>query len=107
MVASMRTGSVIVDLAVPAAGNCELTKPDEEVNANGVTHPWPTNLPAAIPGQASQLYSHQRHPIPHADPQGTSVQLDFDDVVISQTCITHDGKAMGEQIEALLQGATA
>jgi hypothetical protein len=35
------------------------------------------------------------------------VQLDFDDVVISQTCITHDGKPMGEQIEALLQGASA
>jgi hypothetical protein len=35
------------------------------------------------------------------------VHLDFDDVVISQTCITHEGKAMGEQIEALLQGAKA
>ena len=35
------------------------------------------------------------------------MHLDFDDVVISQTCISHEGKPIGEQIEALLQGATA
>ena len=34
-----------------------------------------------------------------------AVKLDFDDVVISQTCMTHDGKPMGEQITALLAGA--
>ena len=66
----------------------------------------PTNLPAAIPGQASQLYSHNATRFLTQILKDGQVHLDFDDVVISQTCITHDGKPMGEQIEALLQGAT-
>jgi H+-translocating NAD(P) transhydrogenase subunit alpha len=107
MVASMRTGSVIVDLAAPGGGNCELTKPGEEVNANGVLILGPLNLPAALPGQASQLYAHNATRFLMQILKDGALHLDFDDVVISQTCITHDGKPMGEQIEALLQGATA
>jgi NAD(P) transhydrogenase subunit alpha len=107
MVATMRTGSVIVDLAAPGGGNCELTRPDEEVMSGGVLILGPTNLPAAIPGQASQLYSHNATRFLSQLIKDGKVQLDFDDAVISQTCITHDGKPMGEQIEALLQGSTA
>jgi NAD(P) transhydrogenase subunit alpha len=107
MVATMRTGSVIVDLAAPGGGNCELTRPDEEVIANGVLILGPTNLPASIPGQASQLYSHNATRFLSQVLKDGAVHLDFDDVVISQTCITHEGKAMGEQMEALLHGATA
>jgi NAD(P) transhydrogenase subunit alpha len=106
MVASMRSGSVIVDLAAPGGGNCELTRADEEVVANGVTILGPTNLPASIPGQASQLYSHNATRFITQLLKDGQVHLDFDDVVISQTCITHEGKPMGEQIEALLQGAS-
>jgi NAD(P) transhydrogenase subunit alpha len=105
MVASMRGGSVIVDLAAPGGGNCELTRPDEEVINHGVLILGPTNLPASIPGQASQLYAHNATRFVLQLFKDGQVQLDFDDVVISQTCITHDGKPMGEQIEALLQGA--
>jgi H+-translocating NAD(P) transhydrogenase subunit alpha len=107
MVASMRSGSVIIDLAAPGGGNCELTRPDEEVDANGVLILGPTNLPAAIPGQASQLYSHNATRFLIQLLKDGQIQLDFEDVVISQTCITHEGKPMGEQIEALLQGASA
>jgi H+-translocating NAD(P) transhydrogenase subunit alpha len=107
MVATMRTGSVIVDLAAPGGGNCELTRPDEEVNADGVLILGPTNLPASIPGQASQLYSHNATRFLTQILKDGAVHLDFDDVVISQTCITHEGKPMGEQMEALLTGATA
>ena len=103
----MRTGSVIVDLAAPGGGNCELTKPGEEVNANGVLILGPMNLPAALPGQASQLYAHNATRFLMQIIKDGQLHLDFEDVVISQTCITHDGRAMGEQIEALLQGATA
>ena len=107
MVATMRTGSVIVDLAAPGGGNCELTRPDEEVESGGVLILGPTNLPAAIPGQASQLYSHNATRFLSQLIKDGQVHLDFDDVVISQTCITHDGKPIGEQIESLLQGTTA
>ncbi len=107
MVASMRPGSVIVDLAAAGGGNCELTKADEEVNDHGVVILGPTNLPASIPGQASQLYSHNATRFLTQMVKDGQVHLDFDDEVISQTCITHEGKPVGEQIEALLQGAKA
>ena len=48
-VESMRPGSVIVDLAAPAGGNCELTRLGEEVVHNGVTILGPANLPPAFP----------------------------------------------------------
>ncbi|OLE15605.1 MAG: NAD(P) transhydrogenase subunit alpha, partial [Cyanobacteria bacterium 13_1_40CM_2_61_4] len=55
-VRGMRPGSVIVDLAAEAGGNCELTEPDKVVVTGGVTIHGPTNLPATMPVHASQLY---------------------------------------------------
>src|SRR5690606_7683155 len=57
MVRSMRPGSVIVDLAAEAGGNCELTRPDETVDVNGVRILGPTNLPSTVPLHASQMFS--------------------------------------------------
>jgi len=107
MVDGMRHGSVVVDLAAPAGGNCEYTRPDEDVDVNGVTVLGPTNLPATVPGQASQLYSHNVTRFIMQILKDGEIRLDFDDVVVAQTCMTHDGKAMGEQMSALLAGAAA
>src|SRR5438067_6731254 len=58
MVAGMQKGSVLVDLAAEQGGNCELSRPDEEVTTeNGVRILGPTNLPAAAPFHASQMYA--------------------------------------------------
>ena len=56
-VEKMRPGSVIVDLAAETGGNCELTRPGEVIDVNGVTIVGTLNLPSAMPGHASQLYS--------------------------------------------------
>lgn len=57
MVASMKPGSVIVDLGAVGGGNCELTRPGEShVTDNGVTIIGWTDLAARLPGQSSQLY---------------------------------------------------
>src|SRR5437867_7164594 len=56
-VEAMRPGSVVVDLAAEAGGNCELTRPDEEVVHGGVSIVGLTNLPATMPAHASQLYA--------------------------------------------------
>jgi NAD(P) transhydrogenase subunit alpha len=53
----MRPGSVIVDLAVEQGGNCELSQPDQEVMEGGVLILGPTNLPAAMPHDASLLFA--------------------------------------------------
>ena len=72
MVATMRTGSVIVDLAAPGGGNCELTKPDEEVNANGVLILGPDQPPRGDPRSGKPAVLPQRHALPDADPEGRS-----------------------------------
>jgi NAD(P) transhydrogenase subunit alpha len=57
MVARMKPGSVIVDMAAERGGNCEGSKPDETVVIDGVTILGPTNLPAEVAGHTSQLYA--------------------------------------------------
>ncbi|MEK7240945.1 MAG: Re/Si-specific NAD(P)(+) transhydrogenase subunit alpha [Gemmatimonadota bacterium] len=57
MVASMKRGSVVVDLAAEQHGNCELTKPGEAVDVNGVTVIGYTDLPSRMAHQASNLYA--------------------------------------------------
>jgi len=57
MVRSMQPGSVIVDLAAPAGGNCPLTEPGRTVVKHGVTLVGETNLPALVPADSSALYA--------------------------------------------------
>jgi proton-translocating NAD(P)+ transhydrogenase subunit alpha len=57
MVARMKAGSVIVDLAAEGGGNCELTRPGETILSGGVTILGPLNLPSQLPFHASQMYS--------------------------------------------------
>lgn len=57
MVAAMRPGSVIVDLAAEGGGNCALTKPGETIVSSGVTIAGPLNLPSTLPFHASQMYA--------------------------------------------------
>ena len=57
MVRKMRPGSVIVDLAAEAGGNCELTKPGETVDVDGVRVIGPLNVPSMLPYHASQMFS--------------------------------------------------
>src|SRR2546429_60875 len=87
-VAAMRPGSVIVDLAAEAGGNCELTEPGEEVVREDVTIVGLTNLPSSMPYHASQLYSRNVSALlHHLAPEGELV-LDFDDEITAGACVT-------------------
>jgi H+-translocating NAD(P) transhydrogenase subunit alpha len=57
MVDTMRPGSVIVDLAAESGGNCELSRPGETVESNGVRVLAPLNLASSLPVNASQMFS--------------------------------------------------
>jgi NAD(P) transhydrogenase subunit alpha len=102
MVAAMRPGSVIVDLAAEAGGNCALTEPAQHVVAHGVIVEGPLNLPATMPVDASRLYSRNllafvTHLLAHGiliDEQTGSRQLNLDDEIVRSTCITHDGQIL-------------
>jgi H+-translocating NAD(P) transhydrogenase subunit alpha len=87
-VAAMRPGSVIVDLAAEAGGNCELTEPGEEVVREDVTIVGPLNLPSSMPFHASQLYARNVSALlEHLAPEG-ELALDFDDEITAGACVT-------------------
>ncbi|RQP04855.1 MAG: Re/Si-specific NAD(P)(+) transhydrogenase subunit alpha [Paracoccus sp. BP8] len=94
MVAAMKTGSVIVDLAAERGGNCDLTVPDERiVTENGVVVIGYTDFPSRMGAQASELYGNNiRHMLSDLTPgkDGVIVQNMEDDVIRGST-VTHDG----------------
>src|SRR5947207_7909117 len=87
-VAAMRPGSVIVDLAAEAGGNCELTEPGEDVVREGVTIIGQTDLPSTMPFHASQLYSKNVTALlNHLIAEG-KLELDFSDEITAGACVT-------------------
>ncbi len=87
-VAAMRPGSVVVDLAAEAGGNCELTEPGEEVVRDGVTIVGLTNLPSTMPFHASQLYARNVFALlHHLAPEG-ALALDWEDEITAGACVT-------------------
>jgi NAD(P) transhydrogenase subunit alpha len=97
----MRPGSVIVDLAAEAGGNCELTQPGETVMEEGVTVVGELNLPSAMPLHASQMYSRNVWTfLNHLLGGGSELTLDFEDEITRETCVTHEGKVLKEPLSA-------
>ena len=101
-VAGMRPGSVIVDLAAEAGGNCELTEPDQVVVRHGVTIHGPTNLPATMPVHASQLYARNVSELVRELVKDGALALDFDDEVVKGACVTHGGAVVNDAVRAAL-----
>ncbi len=92
-VASMKRGSVIVDLAGEAGGNCELTRPGEAYETdNGVTIVAPLNLPSTMAEHASQLYSKNVQALLELmSGDDGALTLNFEDDIIAGACVTRDG----------------
>ena len=102
-VAGMRPGSVIVDLAAEAGGNCELTQPDKVIVVeHGVTIHGPTNLPATMPVHASQLYARNVTELLRELVKDGALALDFDDEVVKGACVTHGGEVVSDAVKATL-----
>ncbi|HZT92337.1 MAG TPA: Re/Si-specific NAD(P)(+) transhydrogenase subunit alpha [Gaiellaceae bacterium] len=87
-VRGMRAGSVIVDLAAETGGNCELTRPGEEVAVEGVTIVGTTNVPSTMPTHASQLLSRNVAALLGLLVKDGAVALDWDDEIVAGTCVT-------------------
>jgi NAD(P) transhydrogenase subunit alpha len=95
---AMRAGSVVVDVAAEAGGNCELTVPGQTIVEEGVTLVGKTNLAATVPVHASQMYSRNVYTLlAHLVSDGELV-LDFDDEITRETCITHEGRVLKEPV---------
>ena len=102
MVQRMARGSVIVDLAAERGGNCELTKADEVVDVNGVTILGPTNLPAAVPYDASLMYARNIAAFLLHLIKDRELNLDMQDEIIEQTLLTRDGQIVQRRVREIL-----
>jgi H+-translocating NAD(P) transhydrogenase subunit alpha len=94
MVAAMKPGSVVVDLAAERGGNCDLTVPDQKiVSDNGVTIVGYTDFPSRMAAQASTLYSTNiRHMMTDLTPAKDGVPVhNMEDDVIRGATVTKDG----------------
>jgi NAD(P) transhydrogenase subunit alpha len=102
MVRTMQPGSVIVDMAAEAGGNCELTEPGKEVTVDGVTIIGFTNLPATVPTHATQMYAKNVQTlVEHLAPEG-KLTIDLEDEITKGATITHGGKVVHEATAAAL-----
>jgi NAD(P) transhydrogenase subunit alpha len=86
-VEAMRPGSVIVDLAAEAGGNCELTTPGEITVEHDVTIVGLSNLPSTMPYHASQLYSRNVTSLLQLLVEDGELKLDWSDEIVSGACV--------------------
>ena len=96
MVKSMRPGSVIVDLAVEQGGNCELSKPGEVVDVNGVKIVGRYNVPSLLSTDSSALYAKNllNFLTPLIDKETKSLKINWEDQIVTGTALTRDGKVV-------------
>ena len=107
MVARMRPGSVIVDLAADTGGNVELTKLGEAVVTGGVTIDGPRNLASTMPVHASQLYSRNVSTLLLSLVKDGQPNIDFNDEIVKGSCLTNAGDLVHPQAKALLETSKA
>ena len=105
-VRDMKPGSVIVDLAAEAGGNCALTKAGEEVTVHGVRILGPVNLPSTMPHDASRMYSKNITTFLDLLLEEGNLKLDFEDEITSATCITHEGAIRHEGTRSVIEGGS-
>jgi NAD(P) transhydrogenase subunit alpha len=100
MVKSMQPGSVIVDLAAAAGGNCPLTEPGRTVVKHGVTLVGETNLPALVPADSSALYARNLLDflklVTAAD---GSFAMPVDDDIVTACLVTQAGEVLAGQVK--------
>ena len=103
MVESMKSGSVIMDLAAENGGNCSLTKPDECININGVTIDGTVNLAGTMSVHASQLYSKNVCAFLLHGYDKDSDSFNFDDEIVSGSMFTHMGEIVDERTKVSIE----
>jgi NAD(P) transhydrogenase subunit alpha len=96
MVASMKPGSVLVDLAVERGGNVEGAKAGEIATAGGVKIIGYLNVPGRIPASASALYARNLYTFVETliDEANKKVAVNWDDELVKATVLTRDGKVV-------------
>lgn len=104
MVAGMKPGAVIVDIAAETGGNVEGSEAGRTVvSANGVSLIGTTNLPSSAPVHASEMYARNLYNFLELSLKDGALTLDWDDELIAKTCLTHAGEIRHEPTKALVE----
>ncbi len=101
-VEAMAAGSVIIDLAAPNGGNCELTKPGQTVHHAGVQILGPLNLPSEMPVHASQMYARTITALLQEFVTSEGFMPKHDDEVFRSVCVTSGGEIVNERVKSLI-----
>jgi H+-translocating NAD(P) transhydrogenase subunit alpha len=101
MVAGMAPGSVIVDLAAERGGNCELTRPEEKVEAHGVTIIGSINLASTVPYHASQMYAKNVATFLLYMVKEGKLQINPQDEIIRETLLTQGGEIVSARLREI------
>ena len=102
MVQAMKPGSVIVDLAAEQGGNCAVTEAGRDIVYDGVTVIGPINLPASMAVHSSQMYAKNISTLLQYLVKDGEIVLDFDDDIISGTCVAHGGEVRHPRVKEML-----
>jgi NAD(P) transhydrogenase subunit alpha len=101
MVAGMAPGSVLIDLAAERGGNCELTKPGEQIVEHGVTLIGPINLASSVPYHASQMYAKNLATFLLLLVKDGKLQLNMKDEIIRETLVTQGGEVANPRLREM------
>ncbi len=102
MVARMKYGAIIVDMAAESGGNCELTQPGEHVIANDVNIHGPLNLPSRMPTHASELYAKNLYNFLSPWIKDGELVIDWEDEVVAGTLLCKDGATVNPKIREIM-----
>ena len=103
MIREMKAGSVIVDLAAETGGNCELTRPGETVEVNGVAVIGPDNLPSTVAYHASQMYARNLVSFLGVLVKDGQIHMEMDDPIVTETLVAHRGEVVNPRVREMLQ----
>jgi NAD(P) transhydrogenase subunit alpha len=106
MVMGMKPGSVVVDIAAEAGGNCELTEPGKVVVKHGVQIHGVTNPAGMVPAVSSELYAKNLTNLLGLLVKDGELAVDFEDDIVKGSCITHDGEVVHEPTRKAMGVAT-
>jgi NAD(P) transhydrogenase subunit alpha len=102
MIHNMKPGSVIVDMAAETGGNCEVTKPGEKIELNGVTIFGPLNLASTVPFHASSMYSRNITAFVKNLLRNGKLSINLEDPIIHDTLVTQGGEVVNPMVRTLL-----
>lgn len=104
MVEAMHPGSVIVDIAAPTGGNCELTKAGEIIGYHGILIAGPTNLASTMARDASSMYAKNIVSFLELLSKEKQLNIDWSDQVLAESVVTHENEIKHLATRELIEG---